>query len=409
MVANTDSTPPTCPYSNTLGKHDNGTTEQSARHKHWTAQKLNNQAASYIDVGCYDKAVALLVDALCLSPLSASRTSSPACPCSQCTLEECIAYSEERASRLRLQEQQQQQQRMVGKKRSIDGVVINSSAGTDDEPKEGYIHKRPIRVTPTAIREGHAMGSTLSLIVTFNLALANHLKALTYKDSLATNACSRTRDTLRKVLRLYELAYKWQSELSQPQQPRTETAMTTSGVSSSGNEATTLSATPTTTSKQAQPSSNNNEVIPSTNTTSSSTSTSTNSSSYCTSKSLRFDMIVCNNLSQIHKMANNALKQKKCLEHLLSIILFVVDWQRESSGLHHYQETEAPPRRRRRLESTASSSNNNNSIDRCEDQEDENDALIVQKHRSSPEYMDLDGFLYNVAPLILKEQCANAA
>jgi hypothetical protein len=396
MVANTDSTPPTCPCSNTLRKPDNNNTEQSTYHKHWTAQKLNNQAASYIDVGCYDKAVALLVDALCLSPLSASKTSSPACPCSQCTLEECIAYSEERASRMKLRKQQKQ--RMVGKKRSIDGVVINSSSSSaetqpdDDEPQEGYIHKRPIRVTPTTIREGHVMGSTLSLIVTFNLALANHLKALTYKDSLTTtNACSRTRDTLRKVLRLYELAYKWQAELSQPQQqqPRYETVTATTSVASAA------------TSKQAQPSSNNEA-----NTTSS-------NNTYCTSNSLRFDMIVCNNLSQIHKMANNSLKQEKCLEHLLSIILFVVDWQRESSGQqqqHHHQETEGPPRRRRRLESTASN-NTSSSSDRCEDQEEEeeDDAFVVQKRKASPEYMDLDGFLHNVAPLVLKNQCATAA
>ena len=41
--------------------------------------------------------------------------------------------------------------------------------------------------------------------------------------------------------------------------------------------------------------------------------------------SLRFTMIIANNLGQIHKLAGNDEKHHMCLQHLLSAIMYMVD------------------------------------------------------------------------------------
>jgi len=66
--------------------------------------------------------------------------------------------------------------------------------------------RTPIRIPKRSIREGHNMGCTLFLIITFNLALAHHLKALknTYSSSLSSTIL------LNKIVHLYELANNWQ-------------------------------------------------------------------------------------------------------------------------------------------------------------------------------------------------------
>jgi hypothetical protein len=48
--------------------------------------------------------------------------------------------------------------------------------------------------------------------------------------------------------------------------------------------------------------------------------------------SLRFTMIISNNLSEIHRVAKNPNKHAMCLQHLLSTIMFVVDGQYIGSG-----------------------------------------------------------------------------
>ena len=73
--------------------------------------------------------------------------------------------------------------------------------------------------------------------------------------------------------------------------------------------------------------------------------------------SIPFTMIIANNLSQIHRAANNHSKHMKCLQHLLSTVMFLVDGQQ------------------------------------TQDRTD----------------LDMDGFLQNASSLILQGQCASAA
>merc|ERR1712130_1032841 len=63
------------------------------------------------------------------------------------------------------------------------------------------LHRKPILIPKQSIHEGHNMGRTLFLILTFNLALANHLKAL-----------KKTSDpTISITIQFYEVANNWQN------------------------------------------------------------------------------------------------------------------------------------------------------------------------------------------------------
>ena len=107
------------------------------------------------------------------------------CNCQYCDLEACMAYSE--ASDNKPQHSYYQQE--------------NNNNGND----ECYIYNNPIRITPEALQQGHYMGITLQLILTFNIALAHHLRAIAHGDL-------HLRGTLKKVLQLYEVAYRWKMQ-----------------------------------------------------------------------------------------------------------------------------------------------------------------------------------------------------
>ena len=85
---------------------------------------------------------------------------------------------------------------------------------TDDQPlgeeQAGYIYDKPIQVPPHVTHEGHFMGFTLQIIITFNLALAYHKKAMNENDG------KTQRNLFRKTLQLYELSYEWKMREAVP-------------------------------------------------------------------------------------------------------------------------------------------------------------------------------------------------
>lgn len=232
------------------------------------AQALNEEGAFCIEVGNYDAAIATLTRAFHNAEecISVENSFAPCGPCAYCSLEECMAYSDRYYS-----------YRAFENKEHLLQVSSNSC-------DEGFIYQNPIRIIPEGPKHGHRMGMTLPLIVVFNLALAQHLKAIQEKEI--------TKERLQKVMQLYETAYRWQREERGASQ---------------------LS-------------------------------------------SLRFTMVISNNLGEIHRAVNNHTKHQLCLQHLLSIMMFAVD------TLH------------------------------------ENDRSL-----------DLDGFLRNTSRLILQANCAGAA
>jgi len=207
------------------------------------------------------------------------------------------------------------------------------------------------------------MGSTLSLIVTFNLALANHLLLISIQPNKEA-----TRIQLAKVLRLYELAYRWESEFRQQQQ---------SCESNSNSDDSDME-----TDSPKREGSNNNDSC-----------SKNNKHNNCSS--LRFDMIVCNNLSEIHRMAGNHTKQEKCLQHLLSILMFITDVTREN-----------------RLETDTNNNNTTTTTPATEALAGFTSTTVASaraKRGRSTDYMDLDGFWDNIVPFLLRSECAEAA
>lgn len=255
----------------------------------------------------------------------------------------------------------------------------------------GYTHKTPILVTPTIIKEGLDMGPILSLIITFNLALANHLKvlqAVSNNEDVSMNIA--TRERLGKVLRLYELAYQWENECSN------EGSNDSIG-SGSHEEQQQM--------QKAQHVQEHNSSSSTHNVTElQQEHENTGHANNCSS--LRFDMIVCNNLSQIHKMAQNYSKQEKCLQHLLSILMFVVDWQRDR--VNHSDdfvvEVEVTETVQHQHDSSDESTNNCSAVEQQVEQPQQR-----QTTKRKRTFMDLDGFWRNISPFLLKNDCAKAA
>jgi hypothetical protein len=293
-------------------------------HSHNVAKKLNNSAALCIETGHYERGIACLVEALQLSDsqqnalsMTSQQTNDLAasvCQCRHCSLDECILFSERTC---------------LHQNNSCNG---NDYRYQSEEREKGYVYRRPIRITPQSIHERHNMGITLSLIITFNLALAHHLSNLddTGKRNTEQQCDSTDVDVgdnsdirnanFQQILQLYELAYRWQMKLEEDH-----------------------------IRKEKEKQELDCSYLP-----------------FETSpvNSLGFHMIIINNLSQIHLLAQNHSKHQRCLEHLLATIMFVVTTDGNTIS-------EPQPQQQR--------------------------------------YIDFDGFLLNASLLILQGQAAGAA
>jgi len=172
---------------------------------HQRVKNLSNASAVWIELGKYEKAIESLGTAFKFSKWHTTDQlldRSKVCTCFDCSLDCCIAHSENDSNIVE----------------SIDISLSNNkikkksnrkrNAMDIDEPP--ILHRRPIRIPKRSIREGHKMGSTLFLIITFNLALAHHLKALKKTDS----SSSAARNSLNSTIQLYELAYELANELA---------------------------------------------------------------------------------------------------------------------------------------------------------------------------------------------------
>jgi len=144
----------------------------------------------------------------------------------------------------------------------------------------GFIYHRPLLIHNHCIEEGHFMGITLSLIILFNLALAHHLKAISIGtcenkcDEISSHSNEYKTQVLQQALQLYELSYQLHVDyLRHPKAP-----------------------------DGTIPGDHSRNI-----------------------GSLRFTMIISNNLGEIHRVAGNSKKHKMCLHHLLSAIMYMVD------------------------------------------------------------------------------------
>jgi len=311
------------------------------------AKRLNNRASFLISTGLYEEGISLLTKALKLSEQidssESSQHSNISCSCKCCSLEACLFIDQDSFMIMMNNEEEAHNHNNTNdtKKKSLttnkNEVIrdndeemlernpfrhqhrdrndienndmaqhhhydahrqhwLSSSSSfsssnhllhsplTMQEPNDGFVYSRPILVNQHSINEGHFMGITLSLIILFNLSLAHHLLTIEElkKEKDDTNKGETGRTRAQQSLQLYQLAYQLHQDYIQYQQPYTATTNN----SSSENE--------------------NNEHNRSVS-------------------SLKFTMIISNNIGEIHHIVGNHILYKKCLHHLLSLIMYLVD------------------------------------------------------------------------------------
>lgn len=151
-------------------------------------QTLNQKGVYCIDTGRYDRAISFLIRAM---EVSKQDQRQPACNCEHCSLEACIEYSHSLV--------QEPSEMAVDEEDHCDFVQQFCSHDKNDDD-EGYLYRIPIVTKPESM--GHSMGTIMPKIVTFNLALAHHLKAI-----------EENKNNFKIAVRLYQLVY--QTELKE--------------------------------------------------------------------------------------------------------------------------------------------------------------------------------------------------
>jgi len=162
---------------------------------HEYVQKLNNVSAVWIEFGNYDKAIKSLGKALKLFDNDICMTDQLLDPFTSqdCSIDSCIHHTENDSNLVEVLDK--------NSRRTMD-------ANNDDGDNSNTLYRRPIRIPKRIIREGPNMGSTLFIIVTFNLALAHHLKAIKNDSSSSSSSLL----LLNGTVELYNLANNWQQQ-----------------------------------------------------------------------------------------------------------------------------------------------------------------------------------------------------
>jgi hypothetical protein len=324
----------TGPTSGTAASIISMSNNQHRQQIHLYAQRLNTSAALCIEIGHYDRAISSLVKALRIHDNYVKEDTLlriHQVP----VLDGSIAYSEH----ISATEELTQQIAMNSSSSSSSSTENHNSLLSDDKMYGcGYIYRRPIRIS---IQEGQNMGPALFLIITFNLALAHHLSLTAVNGSSSNTAdTSISRNTMiKKTLQLYELSNKWHIRLSKG--PR-HLSYDSSSMHHKHQQL-----------KECSSEDPASAVL-----------------------SIRFNLIIFNNLSHIHRLANNHSKHRQCLEHLLSTVMLALEYKARTT------------------------SNNAGDDDHHDNHHGADDCILL---------MDLDGLLQNASTLILQEQCAEVA
>jgi len=168
---------------------------------HAYAQKINNISAMLIEIGNYEKAIASLGKALKLSEVHMTDQLLDRSACTtDCSLDGCITHSEQDSNLIEVLDISNNNKKRNANNRKRD------ANGNNNEKNEHTLYRKPIRIPKQIIREGQNMGNTLFLIITFNLALAHHLKALKKTSSSSVSSL------LNSTVQLYELANNWHQD-----------------------------------------------------------------------------------------------------------------------------------------------------------------------------------------------------
>lgn len=163
------------------------------------AQELNNSAASCIEIGLYSRAISSLKRALKLykhqEKLAGEITNTVLCKCMDCTLDGCVCRSgSQHLPSTSTTRTTPTTPHLNGETTRKDNNLSSSSSCYTN------ISQQPIRVRC----QGHTIGPALSLIIVYNIALANHLIAV-----YTTNNTSGERKIyVSSALAIYRFIYE---------------------------------------------------------------------------------------------------------------------------------------------------------------------------------------------------------
>ena len=345
------------------------------------AQKLNNKASYHITTGRYKEGIQLLTKALKLIEQDIRETKGrdggrhfnrratvvkkeTPCKCNACSLESCLIMEHHTFMSCIKEYQSHQEQEVSTRSRRSNGRYTScdrnddemdcdddqstpatppshlshvesssssaSSTTTDDcydaNAFTGFVYQRPLLVNKICIEERHDMGVTLSLIILFNLALAHHLKSTT-----STTPCSpKNLRVLQQALHLYELAYQLHVDCIQQQYQQQQEQEQDDSLENDDDDDDSMKAFDSSDDDSLSNTNDTNpgmdNIVDTNSHTTDTTTTTASSHDYNRSlgSSLRFTMIVSNNLGEIHRVVGNTQKHTLCLQHLLSAIMYMV-------------------------------------------------------------------------------------
>ena len=258
---------------------------------HFIAKNLNNQGCRWIAAGKYDTAIEFLREALEISKLVAcNATEIPKnCTSDYCGFQSFLAMVEE-------EDQNDEksypniQERTNNANFDLDSRIENKIETVFDQIKDqGFMFRRPFVVDSHCIDRGCYMGTTLSFMILFNIALAHHMKA--------TDACMNRVDrfeTLQHSLTLYQLAYEMHFHCKQEW---LQSSQRHPKSSSSGSP-------PQERERMDEATADAQERL-------------------CNLVNIRLMTLVTNNIGDIHRLAGDTNKHHQCLEHLLVAIMFM--------------------------------------------------------------------------------------
>mmetsp|Transcript_10360 Transcript_10360/g.30297 ORF Transcript_10360/g.30297 Transcript_10360/m.30297 type:complete len:356 (-) Transcript_10360:64-1131(-) len=289
---------------------------------HFLAKNLNNRAATLIAEGKFKDAISDLASALELAKSDMShRGELPTCSCKCCSFESSLMTALERDH-----DHEDDHHEEAGHKRKrssfsstfsdIDLEDMDFDDDDDDESDmgdfedvhvhaasryntdnfnhddhcqegissrteerlsplekhrdEGFIYCQALRVNQGCIDEGHYMGGTLSTIVLFNIAIAHHLQAVSLPTTTPAEAEASWK-MMQHGSKLYQLAYELQIKNAVREHEN--------GFDNGDW---------------------NGSLV-----------------------SLRFMMLVTNNLGEIHRLVGNIAKQEMCLQHLWGAMMYM--------------------------------------------------------------------------------------
>ncbi len=307
-------------------------------------QKMNNSAALCLEIGQHERAIKSLAKALQISRSyikgsanndEANNVTSGVCKCQFLSLDQCIHYSEDYIRNCSIHR----------KLRTIDSRGSISDNRSEETIRRRFLQRRQDRRNRMGSEKNvknqvflyqeliqvpdlsnhpnsnHYIHSkqimVLSLISVFNLAVVCHLRAMDQIGKMGLNHQANT--DLLKALKLYEVAYNALAKQNDVSDESTR------------------------------------------------------------SSSIQFKLILCNNLSHVHRLTGNQSEYERYLREVLSVTMSLVDsnnrpWNNSSE----------------------------NNISSSEDAQN-------NFQRRQPKCIDLEGFLANAAPLLTENVCADAA